>query len=442
MRSGPTAARACAGVLVVLADVDAVGAARLDEVGAVVEDEQRAVLVRGGAEHRRGLDQARRRRATCRAAGSGRRPRAARRRGRRAAARRRPGTGARPPLARGGSCPQCCSATICASREPAERAERAAHRPPTVEPDPGDAGVGRVVRSVFAVRAIRRSRRRRGRHRPRRGVARGPARPAHARARRGRGRRLALRRGHARARSPSWSSASASCSTSACARSTASRASAPSSASTSSLSGALVVARDRDEAEELEQLYAYRQKLGLAVERLRPSQARRAEPALAPTVRLALDVPGDGAVDPRKLVAALSDAVEAAGGEIRRERVTDPATLPARQVVDRRGRLERQARRAPRPPGQGPDHAPARPPRRGPRHAHHPHARGLSRAARRGPLRARRDGRGARLGHGADRRRHARADPRPRRGACPACSSSRSRSSAPACAPARPTTCR
>jgi glycine oxidase len=50
-------------------------------------------------------------------------------------------------------------------------------------------------------------------------------------------------------------------------------------------------------------------------------------------VRLALDVPGDGAVDPRKLVAALSDAVEAAGGEIRRERVTDPGTLPARQVV-------------------------------------------------------------------------------------------------------------
>ena len=87
-------------------------------------------------------------------------------------------------------------------------------------------------------------------------------------------------------------------------------------------SGALVVARDRDEAEALEQLLAYRRRLGLAVERLRPSQARRAEPALAPTVRLALDVPGDGAVDPRKLVAALSDAVEAAGGEIRRARVT------------------------------------------------------------------------------------------------------------------------
>jgi glycine oxidase len=87
--------------------------------------------------------------------------------------------------------------------------------------------------------------------------------------------------------------------------------------------GTLVVARDRDEAEELEQLLAYRQSLGLAVGRLRPSQARRAEPALAPTVRLALDVPGDDAVDPRRLVAALSDAVEAAGGEIRQARVDE-----------------------------------------------------------------------------------------------------------------------
>ena len=97
--------------------------------------------------------------------------------------------------------------------------------------------------------------------------------------------------------------------------------------------GTLVVARDRDEAEELERLYEHRRALGLAVERLRPSQARRAEPALAPTVRLALDVPGDAAVDPRALVAALAVAVERAGGEIRRERVTDLTTLPADQVV-------------------------------------------------------------------------------------------------------------
>jgi glycine oxidase len=106
--------------------------------------------------------------------------------------------------------------------------------------------------------------------------------------------------------------------------------------------GTLVVARDHDEAEELERLYAYRQALGLAVERLRPSQARRAEPALAPTVRLALDVPGDDAIDPRRMVAALAEAVERAGGEIRNARVTavepgaltvDNSTLRARDVV-------------------------------------------------------------------------------------------------------------
>jgi glycine oxidase len=86
--------------------------------------------------------------------------------------------------------------------------------------------------------------------------------------------------------------------------------------------GTLLVARDRDEAEALERSLAFRRELGLEVERLRPSQARRAEPALAPTVRLALDVPGDHSVDPRRMVAALKRAFERAGGEYRRARAT------------------------------------------------------------------------------------------------------------------------
>jgi glycine oxidase len=81
--------------------------------------------------------------------------------------------------------------------------------------------------------------------------------------------------------------------------------------------GTLIVARDRDDAEVLERLLAFRRSAGLPVERLRPSQARRAEPALAPTVRLALDVPGDHSADPRRLVAALTTAVQRAGGEVR-----------------------------------------------------------------------------------------------------------------------------
>jgi glycine oxidase len=82
-------------------------------------------------------------------------------------------------------------------------------------------------------------------------------------------------------------------------------------------SGTLLVARDADEAEALERELALRQRFGLPVERLRASEARRREPGLAPALRLALDVPGDHAVDPRMLVPVLAAAVVAAGGEVR-----------------------------------------------------------------------------------------------------------------------------
>jgi glycine oxidase len=81
--------------------------------------------------------------------------------------------------------------------------------------------------------------------------------------------------------------------------------------------GTLLVARDRDEAEALERELAEREAMGLEVERLLPSDARRREPALAPTLRLALEVPGDHAIDPRALSAALVAAVARAGGELR-----------------------------------------------------------------------------------------------------------------------------
>jgi glycine oxidase len=84
-------------------------------------------------------------------------------------------------------------------------------------------------------------------------------------------------------------------------------------------SGTLLVARDRDEAEALERELAERQAMGLPVERLLPSEARRREPALAPTLRLALDVPGDHAIDPRALSAALAVAIERAGGVLREQ---------------------------------------------------------------------------------------------------------------------------
>jgi glycine oxidase len=102
--------------------------------------------------------------------------------------------------------------------------------------------------------------------------------------------------------------------------------------------GTLVVARDRDEAEALDRLHAYRRTLGLQAERLRPTAARRAEPALAPTVRLALDVPGDRSVDPRALVEALRARVPVRRGRAAALvdgglRLEDGTELHAPQVV-------------------------------------------------------------------------------------------------------------
>ncbi|HTD09648.1 MAG TPA: glycine oxidase ThiO [Solirubrobacteraceae bacterium] len=81
--------------------------------------------------------------------------------------------------------------------------------------------------------------------------------------------------------------------------------------------GTLLVARDDDDARELERQLAFRQSLGLAVERLRPSEAREHEPALASTVRLALEAPEDHSVDPRRVVTALGTACESTGVQLR-----------------------------------------------------------------------------------------------------------------------------
>ena len=113
--------------------------------------------------------------------------------------------------------------------------------------------------------------------------------------------------------------------------------------------GALVVARDRDEAEALERELELRHELGLGVERLLPSAARRLEPALAPTIRLALAVPGDHATDPRATVTALAEAgrrvgvdgctgmtvdrIERRGARITGVRLTTGEIVAAQRVV-------------------------------------------------------------------------------------------------------------
>lgn len=81
--------------------------------------------------------------------------------------------------------------------------------------------------------------------------------------------------------------------------------------------GTLLVARDEDDARELERQLEFRRSLGLAVRRLRASEARELEPALAPTVRLALEAPDDHSVDPRIVLAALERACVTSGVDVR-----------------------------------------------------------------------------------------------------------------------------
>lgn len=81
-------------------------------------------------------------------------------------------------------------------------------------------------------------------------------------------------------------------------------------------SGTLLLARDGDEARELERQSALRDSLGLASRRLRASEARELEPALAPTIRLAYEAPDDHSVDPRQALRALAAACQSVGVEL------------------------------------------------------------------------------------------------------------------------------
>lgn len=80
--------------------------------------------------------------------------------------------------------------------------------------------------------------------------------------------------------------------------------------------GALHVAFDRDEAEELRRRFELMRSLGLEAEWLRASACREIEPGLAPGVTGGVVAPHEAALDPRALVAALSVAAERSGAEV------------------------------------------------------------------------------------------------------------------------------
>lgn len=97
--------------------------------------------------------------------------------------------------------------------------------------------------------------------------------------------------------------------------------------------GALVVAVDRDDAEELRRLHELQRSLGLASEWLGPSAARATEPGLAPRIAGAIEAPGEAQADPVAVVAALIAALTRAGVPIERANVTSIDEIAADQVV-------------------------------------------------------------------------------------------------------------
>ena len=80
--------------------------------------------------------------------------------------------------------------------------------------------------------------------------------------------------------------------------------------------GALHVALDRDEAEELRRRHELQRSLGLQAEWMRPARLRELEPGLSPACSAGVHAVEEGEVDPRTLVAALVAAIEAAGAEV------------------------------------------------------------------------------------------------------------------------------
>lgn len=81
--------------------------------------------------------------------------------------------------------------------------------------------------------------------------------------------------------------------------------------------GALHVALDRDEAAELRRVHDLQRSLDLEAEWLPPRGCRELEPGLTPSFNGGVHAPGEAAVDPRALSAALLAALAAEGAELR-----------------------------------------------------------------------------------------------------------------------------
>ena len=97
--------------------------------------------------------------------------------------------------------------------------------------------------------------------------------------------------------------------------------------------GALHVALDRDEAEELRRRHELQRSLGLDAEWLTPSQCRDLEPGLAPSVAGGVHAPGEAAADPRALCASLLAALDREGAEVRSGAEVTDAIFEGRRLA-------------------------------------------------------------------------------------------------------------
>ena len=86
--------------------------------------------------------------------------------------------------------------------------------------------------------------------------------------------------------------------------------------------GLLQVAFDADDLAALDELRRFQEAVGVRTEALTGRDCRRLEPLLAPSVRGGLLAGDDGAIDPRRLCAALLTAVERSGCTLVRDRAS------------------------------------------------------------------------------------------------------------------------
>jgi glycine oxidase len=98
--------------------------------------------------------------------------------------------------------------------------------------------------------------------------------------------------------------------------------------------GTLTVALDASDRAYLDDLLAYQHSLGLTARRVAASECRTLVPALSPSLRGGIEVPGDHQVDNRALLAALVQAARASGVTFAEGRVAEVRPGPELVLAD------------------------------------------------------------------------------------------------------------